>query len=56
MRASLPKLVYWDACSFIALINREPGRSRPFEFCAAVWAEAKGGKVEIATSFLTFAE
>ncbi|WP_162238944.1 type II toxin-antitoxin system VapC family toxin [Methylobacterium sp. Leaf85] len=49
---SKPKY-YWDACAWIALIKREPGR---FEACKYVIELAEAGKVEIWTSAFTLAE
>ena len=53
MKGSLPRRVYWDACTFLALINQEPGK---FNNCSAVWREAENKDVLIYTSFFTFAE
>jgi hypothetical protein len=49
----LAKRVYWDSCTFLSLINQEPGKLND---CAAVWKEAEKGDVTIYTSFFTFAE
>jgi predicted nucleic acid-binding protein len=49
----LAKRVYWDSCTFIGLINQEPGRAND---CTAVWKTAGKGAVTIYTSFFTFAE
>jgi predicted nucleic acid-binding protein len=49
----LPKRVYWDSCTFLGLINQEPGKANE---CTAVWDEAARGEVWIYTSFFTFAE
>jgi predicted nucleic acid-binding protein len=49
----LPKRVYWDSCTFLGLINQEPGKAN---HCTAVWKEAERGDVLIYTSFFTFAE
>lgn len=49
---SKPKY-YWDACAWIALIKREPGR---FESCRHTIELAEAGKVEIWTSAFTLAE
>jgi predicted nucleic acid-binding protein len=49
----LPKRVYWDSCTFLGLINQEPGKRNE---CTAVWEEAETGDVLIYTSFFTFAE
>jgi len=53
MRANLPRRVYWDSCTFLGLINQEPGKANN---CSAVWKEAEAGSVWIYTSFFTFAE
>jgi predicted nucleic acid-binding protein len=53
MRASLPRRVYWDACTFIGLLNREP---RKADDCTDVWKEAEAGNTLIYTSFMSFAE
>lgn len=47
------KRVYWDSCTFLGLINQEPGKLND---SAAVWKEAEAGNVLIYTSFFTFAE
>ncbi len=44
---------YWDACTFLGLINSEAGKHAD---CRAVWLEAEKGETQIITSFLTFAE
>lgn len=46
---------YWDACNFLAVINREPGR---LEVCQAILTEAEkpDSALEIVTSLLTIAE
>lgn len=49
----MAKRVYWDACTFLGLINQEPGKAN---HCTAVWNEARNGDVAIYTSFFTFAE
>ena len=49
----MPRRVYWDSCTFLGLINQEPGKSNE---CTAVWEDAAKGKVLIYTSFFTFAE
>ena len=49
----MPKRIYWDSCTFIGLINQEPGRAND---CTAVWEAAKKGDFLIYTSFFTFAE
>lgn len=48
-----PKRVYWDSCTFLGLINQEPGKARE---CVAVWRDAQAGDTTIYTSFFTFAE
>ena len=53
MKGTLPRRVYWDSCTFLGLINQEPGKVNE---CAAVWKEAEHGNVLIYTSFFTFAE
>ena len=47
------RTVYWDACTFLGLINQEPGK---VSVTAEVWKEAEQGKTEIVTSFLTLVE
>ncbi len=57
--ASDPRRVYWDACTWIALIQREKivvGGSDRDTLCRAVIAEAKKGKIEILTSTLSLVE
>ncbi len=49
---TVPKY-YWDACAWIALIQREEGR---FEQCKDVFEMAQAHKVEIWTSAFTLAE
>jgi predicted nucleic acid-binding protein len=49
----LAKRAYWDSCTFLGLINQEPGKAND---CTAVWREAETGEVIIYTSFFTFAE
>jgi hypothetical protein len=46
---------YWDACNFIAVINKEAGRVVP---CAAILKEAQQAdpKIEIVSSIITIAE
>ena len=53
MRGGLPRRLYWDSCSFLGLINQEPGK---INNCRAVWTEAEYGDALIYTSFFTFAE
>lgn len=45
--------MYWDACSFIGLLNQEPDKAND---CTEVWREAERGDTIIITSFLSFAE
>jgi predicted nucleic acid-binding protein len=57
--ANSPRRVYWDACSWIALIQREKiavGGSDRDTLCRAVIAEAKKNKIEILTSTLSLVE
>lgn len=61
--ANSPRRVYWDACTWIALIQKErlhASNGRLVEdrdaLCRAVIAEAKRGRLEIATSSLSLAE
>jgi predicted nucleic acid-binding protein len=49
----LARRVYWDSCTFLGLINQEPGKVNN---CRVVWGEAEKGKTLIYTSFYTFAE
>ena len=49
----MSKRVYWDSCTFIGLINQEPGKVTD---CRAMWKEAQRGRVTIYTSFFTFTE
>jgi predicted nucleic acid-binding protein len=49
----LPRRVYWDSCTFLGLINQEPGKVNE---CTAVWREAEASDTLIYTSFFTFAE
>jgi predicted nucleic acid-binding protein len=44
---------YWDACMWIALINREANR---YDACKYIIEQAQRGEVEIWTSAFTFAE
>lgn len=53
MKASLRRRVYWDACTFLGLLNQESGRTND---CTAVWKEAEKGETWIYTSFFGFAE
>lgn len=45
--------VYWDACTFLGLLNQEPGKVND---CLIVWREGENEKTLIYTSFLSFAE
>jgi predicted nucleic acid-binding protein len=59
--ATLPKRVYWDACSWIALIQKEKiyenGKLEDREMlCRAVVEAAKQNKLEIVTSAFCLAE
>ena len=57
--ANNPRRVYWDACTWIALIQRETiavGGSDRDTLCRAVIAEAKKNKIEILTSTLSLVE
>ena len=57
--ANNPRRVYWDACTWIALIQREKiavGGSDRDTLCRAVIAEAKKNKIEILTSTLSLVE
>jgi predicted nucleic acid-binding protein len=49
----LPRRVYWDACTFLGLINQEAGK---VNHCTTVWKEAEKGQTLIYTSFFGFAE
>jgi len=57
-----PPRVYWDACAWIAYINKEmpaPGNNitRPrFEMCRDTLKRAESGDIEIVTSAFTLAE
>lgn len=61
MIKSLPR-IYWDACAWIAYINREmpgPGKTfteRRFEMCRDTLRRAEAGDLEIVTSAFTLAE
>jgi predicted nucleic acid-binding protein len=53
--------IYWDACAWIALIQREKIRVNGAledreALCRPVIKEAEKGKIEIVTSYLCFAE
>jgi predicted nucleic acid-binding protein len=52
-RLTQPLKVYWDACVWIALIGKEPGR---VERCESIIALAKTGDLQIWTSSLTLVE
>jgi predicted nucleic acid-binding protein len=61
--ASLPKRIYWDACAWIALIQKERIRDASGavvedreQMCRTVIEAAKKGSFEIATSALSYAE
>ena len=57
--ANSPRRVYWDACTWIALIQREKiaiGGADRDTLCRAVIAEAKKDKIEILTSTLSLVE
>lgn len=45
--------IYWDACTFLGLLNQEKGKIGP---CTAVWRECEKGSTLIYTSFLAFVE
>jgi predicted nucleic acid-binding protein len=47
------RTVYWDACTFLGLINREPGK---VDATTEVWREAERGETSIITSTFTLAE
>lgn len=49
----MARRVYWDACAFLGLINKEVGRHSK---CLAVWREAEAGTTVLYTSFFTWAE
>jgi hypothetical protein len=62
--ASFPKRVYWDACTWIALIQKEKIRDDKTgrlvedreQMCRDVIEAAKKGKIEIVSSTLCLAE
>ena len=57
--ANSPRRVYWDACTWIALIQREKiavGGSDRDTLCRTVIAEAKKDRIEILTSTLSLVE
>jgi len=45
--------VYWDACTFLGLINNEADKHSA---CLEVWQEATQGSTLIYTSFFTWSE
>ena len=47
-----PLRIYWDACCFLAILNKEPEASK----CIDILNEAKAGLIEIWISPLTMAE
>lgn len=49
----MARRVYWDACAFLGLINKEVDKHPD---CMAVWREAERKKTVIFTSFFTWAE
>lgn len=49
----MSRRVYWDACTFLGLINKEADKHAD---CLAVWTEAEAGDATILTSFFTWAE
>lgn len=57
-----PPRIYWDACTWIAFINKEMPSdgntiTRPrFEMCRDTLKKAEGGQIEIVTSAFTIAE
>lgn len=48
-----PRRSYWDSCVFLALINREPGRSTVVN---ELMEHARKGDLEVVTSLLTITE
>jgi len=54
-KASPPVRRYWDACLFLDLVNRTPGR---IEALANAWddLQCEGPRAEAITSVLTIAE
>lgn len=57
--ASSPRRVYWDACVWIALIQREKiaaGATDRDTLCRMVIVEAKKNQIEILTATLSLAE
>ena len=53
MRGILNRRVYWDSCTFLGLLNQEPGKVNS---CTDVWNEGESGDTTIYTSFFAFAE
>lgn len=54
MRETLAeRLVYWDSCAWIGLINEEPDKR---DACRAVWTEIVDGKTELHTSVAAITE
>jgi predicted nucleic acid-binding protein len=53
MKVDSIRRAYWDACTFLGLINSEAEKHSD---CLAVWIEAEKGETQIITSFFTFAE
>ena len=58
-----PTRVYWDACTWIAYLNKEEnirlpdgGTENRFLMCRDVLERAEKGEIEIATSTFTLAE
>jgi predicted nucleic acid-binding protein len=51
--ANSRRRTYWDSCTFLGLLNQEPGKVTD---CRAVWDEAENGRTLIYTSFWTFTE
>ena len=49
----MSRRVYWDACTFLGLLNQEAGK---VNHCRVVWKEAENGHTLIYTSFFGFAE
>lgn len=49
----MARLVYWDACVFLNLLNQPKGVPNVFR---SIWEEGELGKTEIVTSTFTFAE
>jgi predicted nucleic acid-binding protein len=51
--ASPKKNVYWDTCTWLGLINEEPGK---VDRCRYIIQEARAGHIQIWTSTFTLAE